>query len=62
MVARDAIVDLKKKVLEKQVEENRRELKDASTRGMDAQPFVLRHQELMKQLDDVKSGALFKSA
>ncbi|MCX6144151.1 MAG: toprim domain-containing protein, partial [Ignavibacteriales bacterium] len=62
MVARDAIVDLKKKVLENQVEENRRALKDASARGLDAQPFVLRHQELMKQLDDVKSGALFKSA
>jgi DNA primase len=62
MVARDAIVDLKKKVLEHQVEENRRALKDASARGLNAEPFVLRHQELMKQLDDVKSGALFKSA
>jgi DNA primase len=62
MIARDAIIDLKKKGLEHQVEENRRALKDASARGLDAQPFVLRHQELMKQLDDVKSGALFKSA
>jgi len=62
MIARDAIVDLKKKVLESQVEENRRALKNASARGLDVQPFMLRHQELMKQLDDVKSGALFKSA
>jgi hypothetical protein len=62
MIARDAIVDLKKKVLEFQVEENRRALKDASARGLDVQGLVLRHQELMKQLDDVKSGALFKPA
>ena len=62
MIARDAIVVLKKKALESQVEENRRALKDASARGSDVQPLVLRHQELMKQLDDVKSGALFKSA
>ncbi len=61
MVARDAIVDMKKRGLEFQIEENRRALKDVSERGIDVQPFVLRHQELSKQLDDLKSGALFKS-
>jgi len=62
MVARDAIVAMKKKMLQHQVEENQRGLKDASARGLEAQPFVLRHQELMKQIHDVDSGALFKSA
>jgi hypothetical protein len=62
MVARDAIVAMKKKILQSQVEENQRALKDASTRGHDAQPFVLRHQELMKQIHDVDTGALFKSS
>jgi DNA primase len=62
MVARDAIVDLKKRVLQNQVEENQRALKVASAGGLDVQALVRRHQELMKQIDDVKSGALFKSA
>jgi DNA primase len=62
MVARDAIVDLKKRVLQNQVEENQRALKAASARGLDVQQLVRRHQELMKQIDDVKSGALFKPA
>ena len=62
MVARDAIVAMKKTTLQNQVEENQRALKDASARGLDAQPFMLRHQELMKQLRDVESGSLFKSA
>lgn len=62
MVARDAIVAMKKKILQSQVEENQRALKDASVRGVDAQAFVLRHQELMKKIHDVETGALFKSA
>ena len=62
MIARDAIVAIKKKILQKLVEENQRALKDASSRGSDAQPFMLRHQELMKQILDVDSGALFRSA
>ena len=62
MVARDAIVAMQKKILQNRVEENQRALKDASAAGLDAQPFVLRHQELMKQLHDLDSGILFKSA
>jgi DNA primase len=62
VVARDAIVAMKKKILQNQVEENQRALKDASARGVDVQPLVHRHQELMKQIHDVDSGVLFKSA
>jgi DNA primase len=60
MIARDAIVAMKRVSLQKQVEENQRALKDAAHRGMNVQPYMLRHQELMKQLHDVDSGLLFK--
>ena len=62
MIARDAIAAIKKKQLQRQVEENQRALKDASQRGLNAQPFVLKHQELMKQILEIDSGALFKTS
>jgi DNA primase len=61
MVARDAIVAMKKRSLQSQLEENQLALKDASIRGMDAKPFVVRHQELLKQIHDVETGALSRS-
>ena len=60
-VARDAIVAMVKRKLQKQVEINQRALKDASARGADAQALMQRHQELMRQLLDVDAGLLFKS-
>lgn len=61
IVARGAIVALKKRILQKQVEENQRALKEASARGADVQALVQRHQELMNHMLEVESGAMFKS-
>ena len=61
-VARDAIVAMVKRKLQKQVEINQRALKDASARGADAQALMQRHQDLMRQLLDVDAGLLFKSS
>ena len=60
-IARDAIAALKKRQLQKQIEENQRALKEASIQGADAQPLVQRHQDLMRQLIEVESGAMFKT-
>ncbi|HTY35983.1 MAG TPA: DNA primase [Bacteroidota bacterium] len=60
-IARDAIVAMVKRKLQKQIEINQRALKDASTRGADAQPLVQRHQDLMRQLMDVDAGLLFNA-
>jgi hypothetical protein len=62
MVARDAIVAMKKRNLLKEIEENQHALKDASARGLDVQPLVIRHLDLTKQFHDVNSGLLFKPA
>ncbi len=62
MVARDAIVAMRKGTFRRRSRKISAALKDASLRGRDAQPFVLRHQELMKMIHDVETGTLFKSA
>jgi hypothetical protein len=60
MVARDAIVAIKKRILQNQVEENQRALKDASAHGLDTHEYLLRQQELSRLKRDIESGVLFK--
>jgi DNA primase len=60
-IARDAIVALRKRNLQKQIEENQRALKEVSANGADSQLLLQRHQDLTKQLNDVDSGVMFKS-
>jgi DNA primase len=60
-IARDAVVAMVKRKLQKQIEINQRALKDASSRGGDAQALMQRHQDLMRQLLDVDAGLLFKA-
>jgi hypothetical protein len=54
-IARKAIVALKRRVLQKEVERNQRDLKEASQRGQEVMPFVLRHKELLNQLRSIEA-------
>jgi DNA primase len=60
-IARDAIVGLKKRNLQKQIEENQRALKEVTAKGADSQLLLQRHQDLTKQLTEIDSGAMFKT-
>ena len=60
-VARDAIVAMKKRVLQGQIDENQRALKEASLRGADVQMLLKRHQALERQKAEVETGAMFKA-
>ena len=60
-VARDAIIAMKKRKLQSQIEMNRRAVKETTAHGGDSQLLLRLHQELMQQLHDVESGAIFKS-
>ncbi|MBI3004629.1 MAG: DNA primase [Ignavibacteriales bacterium] len=53
-IARDALALLKKRAIQKQIEENQRMLKEATQRGSDKMPFVVRHQELMKLMKETE--------
>ncbi|MBI4428465.1 MAG: DNA primase [Ignavibacteriales bacterium] len=51
-IAADALALLRKRALQKAIEENQRMLKEAAQRGSDKMPFVVRHQELMRQMKE----------
>jgi DNA primase len=59
-VARDAIVAMKKRTLQSQIELNMRAMRETSAHGGDSQMLLRLHQDLMQQLHDVESGAIFK--
>ncbi|MGB2868858.1 MAG: DNA primase [Bacteroidota bacterium] len=54
LIARDAVIILKRKAIQKEMELNQKALKEASQRGADAMPFVRRQQELLKQMKEVE--------
>jgi hypothetical protein len=60
-VARDAIVAMKKRKLQTQIEVNMRAVKETAVHGGDSQLLLRLHQDLMQQLHDVESGAIFKT-
>jgi len=58
MIARDAVITIRRKAIQKDMEENQKALKEASMQRMDATPFLLRQQELLqmlKQLDVMRT-------
>ena len=59
-IASDAITLLRKRAIQKQIEENQRMLKEATRRGSDKMPFVVRHQELMKLMKEMESAVIAK--
>ncbi len=61
-VARGALLALKRQSLYKQIEENRRRLKEISQQGGEVLPFLQRHQELLKQMKELESSEFLKAS
>lgn len=58
LIAKDAIIAIRRKAIQKEMEENQRALKDATMHQGDSTPYLLKQQELMlllKQLDSLKN-------
>ncbi len=60
-IARDVLAALRKRTLQRQIEENQKALKEAGQRGEDPQSYVQQHLDLIKQLLAVDSGAFLES-
>jgi DNA primase len=60
-IARDVLVALRKRTLQRQIEENQKALKEAGQRGEDPQTYVQRHLDLMKQMLAVDSGEFLEA-
>ena len=58
--AEGAIKRMKKKVLEQELAENQRQMKDASLNGDETVQFLQRHQEIFKALKEIEKAQLTK--
>ena len=61
-IARDVLLALRKRTLQRQIEENQKALKEAGQRSEDPQPYVQRHLDLIKQLLAVDSGEFLEAS
>jgi DNA primase len=55
MIAKDAIVAVRRKAIQKEMEENQHALKEASIRRDDATPYLQRQQELLRMKKEIES-------
>jgi DNA primase len=55
MIAKDAVVAIRRKVIQKEMEENQHALKEASVRHDDATPYLQRQQELLRLKKEIES-------
>lgn len=53
-VARGAVMRLRKERVNRLIEQNQKRLREAIQRGEDAMPFIVQHQELLKQLKQIE--------
>ena len=54
-IARDAIITMQRKAIQREMEENQRALKEASNRHNDATPFLRKQQELLQMLKSLET-------
>ena len=59
-IAKDAIILIKRRAVRKELEENQRKLQEATRTGADSMPFLLKHQELLKQIRELEAIAAQK--
>ena len=57
-IASDAILSIKRQIIEKRIEENLRALKEASRQGEDILPFMRRNDELRAEIKDLESRGI----
>jgi DNA primase len=55
MIAKDAVVAVRRKAVQKEMEENQHALKEASVRHDDATPYLQRQQELLRLKKEIES-------
>jgi DNA primase len=55
MIARDAVVAVRRKAIQKEMEENQRALKESAMMHGDATPYLLRQQELLRLKKEIES-------
>ncbi|MCX6120047.1 MAG: DNA primase [Ignavibacteriales bacterium] len=55
MIAKDAVVTVRRKAIQKEMEENQHALKEASIRRDDATPYLQRQQELLRLKKEIES-------
>jgi DNA primase len=55
MIAKDAVITVRRKAIQKEMEENQHALKEASVRRDDATPYLLRQQELLRLKKEIES-------
>ncbi|MBI3765822.1 MAG: hypothetical protein HY277_04880 [Ignavibacteriales bacterium] len=55
-IATDALIHLRRRSLEKMVEDNQRILKAASHRGENIIPFLERHQQLVEKIKELETS------
>jgi DNA primase len=53
-IARGAVMRMRKERVRRQVEQNQKRLKEAVQHGQDAMPFIIQHQQLLKQLQQLE--------
>ena len=58
IVARDAIVGLKKRQIEREMEDNQQQLKAASSRGENINQYLERHEQLREEKKKLESGKI----
>jgi hypothetical protein len=59
-IAKDAILIIKRRAIRNELEENQKSLKDANQKGADSRPFLLRHNELLRQIKELEAVAAQK--
>jgi hypothetical protein len=55
MIAKDAVITVRRKAIQKEMEENQHALKEASSRREDATPYLQRQQELLRLKKEIES-------
>jgi len=60
-MANSALCVLKKRALERRIEENQRKLKEAAERGLDIAPFTLLHDQLRQEMRAVENAQFIQS-
>jgi DNA primase len=55
MIAKDAVITVRRKAIQKEMEENQHALKEASIRRDDATPYLQRQQELLRLKKEIES-------
>ena len=55
VIAKDAVITIRRKAIQKEMEENQHALKEAHARRADATPYLQRQQELLRMKKEIET-------